>query len=40
MFGDGDDEDESDIVITSHFLKLDRYRDTHAYILDPCIQEF
>ena len=23
-----------------HFLKLDPYRDTRAYILDPCIQEF
>ena len=28
------------LIIISHFLKFDRYRDTRAYILDPCIQEF
>ena len=28
------------IIILSHFLKFDRYRDTRAYILDPCIREF
>ena len=28
------------LIIISHFLKLDCYRDTRAYILDPCIREF
>ena len=27
------------IIILSHFLKFDHYRDTRAYILDPCIRE-
>ena len=28
------------VIVISHFLKFVRYRDTRAYILDPCIQEF